>query len=582
MTTEGGDRQPGLPLALQEVEGSRGWQPGLPLALQEVGSSRCSQATTPFGGTHPPKSPGGGTTPGATKICDIHISDSVPPHLRSEVAELLHDRLRFCRLLQIKHKDTKRFVPFEPNAAQLRLFEALDRHNRVAIVKPRQVGFSTAVRAWQFHRAYVSKHPETFAVLSFHDRSAKNLRRMDRRWLRKLPLLLQRQLEIDSAEDTVFADTSAGFSSFSTGGRGGTRSFEFTGGHLSEFAFYADPAETLAQADATVGDGPLVVETTANAPGDEFNRLIDGAPENGWHVITYWWWEHGPYQRLDLPEDFTRSAEEEALAERYELTDYQLYWRRMKIHTLGMNKFRREYPACMEDAFLARESTYFNSDDLDKIEVVWFETPKRMFEEPIPTEDYVMGVDVSAGVGQDYSALVVLSATTYQPVYIERSNTLAPHEWAARVATVGYQYNDALVLCESNNHGHVVLRELQLLKYRRLWRKPNGKPWVTTVRSKLEAFEALREFIRSECLFRLDNTTMQELRGLEVRKVTPEAPRGLHDDLAMALALAYRCSRNARGRSHQETDRANRVDSFIRQRRLERIRGQALPFRRAE
>jgi hypothetical protein len=98
-------------------------------------------------------------------------------------------------------------------------------------------------------------------------------------------------MSVDSATDSQFADTGAGFAAFTTGGRGGTRSFVFTGAQLSEFAFYTDPDEVLAQVLATVGDGPIIIETTVNAPGDAFHRLVEGAPENGWEVVFLPWYE---------------------------------------------------------------------------------------------------------------------------------------------------------------------------------------------------------------------------------------------------------------------------------------------------
>ena len=498
--------------------------------------------------------------------------------MHAAVGAMLEDREAFCRMLRIKHKQLRRFVPFEPNDAQRRLWAAMDASNRVIVVKARQVGVSTAARAWQFHQAYTSPDPETFAVLSFHDRSARNLRRMDRRWLKELPGLLQRTLEFDSAEDTVFEDTKAGFSSFTTGGRGGTRSFEFSGGHLSEFAFYTDADEVLAQSMSTVGEGPLLIESTVNVPGDAFHRLVEGAPDNGWTVFTYWWWQHGPYRDDRLPEGWERREDEEALVARYGVDDAQLWWRRQQIATLGLNKFRREYPACLDDAFLSREATYFTAADLDPIDVVWFETPVRELAEPEEEGRYVMGVDPAAGVGLDYSALAVVDLRTLQPVYIERNNRMAPHEWAVRVATVGARYNNALVLCESNNHGHVVLRELSRLHYRNLWRNPRGKPWVTTVRSKVEAFDCLREHVRGGLIFALDQSTMHELRGLEVRKVAPAAPPGMHDDLAVALALAYRCLRSAPA-AQQRAARRGYMDDLIQKQRAARISSQALPWR---
>jgi hypothetical protein len=507
----------------------------------------------------------------------VHVPSGVPTHMRDGVRDLLLDRSRFVQLLEIKNKQTQRFETFSPNPAQLALWDLMDKSNRVIVIKARQLGVSTAVRAWQFHRAYASADPATYAVLSFHERSARNLRRMDQRWLSKLPRLLSRKLAVDSAEDTIFEDTRAGFSSFTTGGKGGTRSFEFTGGHLSEFAFYADADEVLAQSMSTVGDGPLVIESTVNAPGDAFHRLIEGAPENGWSVFAYWWWQHGPYRDERLPEGWELTEEEAELSDRYGLDDAQLWWRRQQVATLGLAKFRREYPSCLDDAFLSRDHTYFDAGDLDSIEAVWFDGPHRELEEPQHGDHYVMGVDVGGGVGGDDSTLFVVSLASLQPVYVERSNTLAPHEWAARVATVGQRYNNALVLCESNNHGHVVLRELDRLRYRWRWCDKDGKAWVTTTKSKLEAYEVLREHIRSRIVFTLDQGTLMQLRSLEIRKVTPEAPSGLKDDLAMACALAYRCVRSAPASQRRESS-TGQMEQFIRDRRVAKIRNRALPW----
>ena len=475
----------------------------------------------------------------------VFVPSSVPKDNRYELARLLADRQAFCRLLQIKHKQKQKYVPFEPNDAQLRLWSLLDRSNRVIVVKARQVGISTATRAWQFHRAYTTHDPQVFSVLSFHDRSAKSLRRMDRRWLRGLPHMLKRPLSLDSATDTEFEDTGAGVSSFTTGGSGGTRSFEFTGAHLSEFAFYKDPGEVLSQVVSTVGDGPIIIESTANTPGDEFHRLIEGSPENGWTVYTYWWHEHKAYRDSDIPDDFAPTVEEQKLVELYGVDNHQLHWRRRQIATLGLARFRREYPGCLADAFASRQSTWFTAESLDEITQVWFDESERCFEEPEEDSEYVAGVDISGGIGQDYSTIVVLNVATRQPVYIERCNHKAPHAWAAHCAQVGHAYNHAVILAESNNHGYSFLREMEHLKYPNLWANENGDHWYTSTQSKLDIYDGLREVVESGILRQLDQSTLQELRSLEVRRTTPEAPSGLHDDLAMGCALAYRCLRDA-------------------------------------
>jgi hypothetical protein len=105
----------------------------------------------------------------------------------------------------------------------------------------------------------------------------------------------------------------------------------------------------------------------------------------------------------------------------------------------------------------------------------------------------------------------------------------------------GNRYNKALMLAESNNHGHAFLLEASHCGYREQWRNPQGKPWVTTLQSKLDAFDTLRESLQVVKV--MDRVTWMELRSLTIPpgKVAPEAPKGGHDDSAMAMALGFRC-----------------------------------------
>jgi hypothetical protein len=143
---------------------------------------------------------------------------------------------------------------------------------------------------------------------------------------------------------------------------------------------------------------------------------------------------------------------------------------------------------------------------------------------------------------------------------------------------VAQRYNNALVLCESNNHGHVVLRELARLKYRKVWADRDGKVWTTTAKSKIDAYDTLREMVANQILFRLDQSTLQELRSIQILKVTPEAPSGLHDDLAMALALAYRAVRDTSPSLRREATE-HRMTDAIKAARVRRIRKSATPWR---
>ena len=238
--------------------------------------------------------------------------DKLPKKLRIELEPILRDPVKFIQLLRIQDKYSGKLVQFVPNEEQIQLLKKLKKHKKVIILKPRQIGISTVLRAYALWRTYQTPDPLKFGVISFHERSAKHLRKMDSRMHNSLPDILRKKIAIDNSTTMEFAETGAQLSSFTAGSKGGTRSFSLSSVHLSEFAFYDDANEMLAQVVATIGEGQILIESTPNKPGDVFHRLIMGAPENGWHLITYWWHDHEKY-RTAAPEDFQPTADEQHL-----------------------------------------------------------------------------------------------------------------------------------------------------------------------------------------------------------------------------------------------------------------------------
>lgn len=516
------------------------------------------------------------------------IPPSVPAPLRPEVEALLADVELFCQLHTVQDKDTKRPVPFVPLPMQARIFAAVQAgHKRIAIIKARQVAATTGCKMVLQHLLYSTPYEAQVALLSLRTDSAQKLIRENRGWLSGLPRLLQRPLRTSNASELVLDDTGASLKAFTTRSLGGGLRGEnqTIAAVVSEFAYAPDQAEVLKQVEAAVGDkGLLIIESTAKQPGDLFNQIITGAPDNDWHLLTMWWWEHPAYRDDRWPDDFADSLSDEERTERelYGLDLDQLYWRRRKVLRIGgVENFRTEYPASLDDCFLSVEGRYFDPHVLNSIEAVPFSTPKKELERPHPHDRYVMGVDVGGGVGRDYSALCVVSLSTMQPVYVERNNQLPPAQWAHRCVSVATRYNQALLLCESNNHGHAVELELDHVGYTQRWRAPKtGRPWTTTTQSKLQALEALRSHF--EVITRMDRATWLELRSLTIPagKATPEAPQGAHDDLAMAAALAYRCIRDVppswRTSALQST--RQRAEALLDKSRARRLRSRSTPF----
>ena len=518
-----------------------------------------------------------------------YLPARVPPALAMEVYALLSDVTAFSRLHTVQDKESKRQVPFEPLPMQEKIFEAVEAgHKRIAVIKARQVTATTGAKMVLHHLAYVSQHASMHAIVSMRADSATALLDDHRRWMHHPPTLLQRPHSPGRTQIT-FTDTGASLQAFTSRSTTGLRSFQPAAALISEAAYAPDLSEVIAQADAAVGEGLLIIESTSRNPGDHFSSILLGAPENGWHVLTLWWWEHPAYTDADsyIPEDFEASLEEGELElrEAYNLTLGQLHWRRRKVLSIGPFKFLREYPASLDDCFMTREGGYLEDQLLRGIYIVEHlaigQHSGKEIEAPHPHDRYVVGVDISGGVGGDYSTLCVVSVATMQPVFTMRSNTSTPATWAHDVIRVASRYNNALVLAESNNHGHAFLLEMANCRYRNLWCHPStSKAWTTTLQSKLDAFDTLREAL--PIIKIMDRATWLELRSLTIPagKLTPEAPPGGYDDSAIAVALAYRALRDipASWRTRAIVTKGVRVTELIDASRSRRIRSKGLPF----
>jgi gamma-glutamylcyclotransferase (GGCT)/AIG2-like uncharacterized protein YtfP len=218
--------------------------------------------------------------------------------------------------------------------------------------------------------------------------------------------------------------------------------------------------------------------------------------------------------------------------------------RRNKLGKMGnKQKFAREYPACIEDAYSVAGNVYLQRDDFDDIEIVQIDPIETtVLTDVDPQDRYAIGVDVAAGVGQDWSVIYVVSKKTNSIALCYRSNEIAPAYLAERIVDFASTYNNAHVLVESNNFGNVVLNEMHHMGYSKIWKDEKGRDWITTLKSKTEMFENLKGLIQNGYISMLDNIVYSELRAITVNDrggIELKYLDGAHSDNSVALALAY-------------------------------------------
>jgi hypothetical protein len=463
---------------------------------------------------------------------------------KAQLQAVLTDPVAFISRLKIINKDG-RLVSLKPNDEQIKIIQALEEGRPTLILKGRQIGSSTIVAAYFFWKIYTSVDPTVFAILSHKLASSKHLLGMHKTFYENLPGFLKKDVDVNNTIEIRFKDSGARILAASAGAEGGIRSFTCSYLHISEYTFSPNPDELKATALSALNSGQLVIESTASHFNDalhkEWTKWERG--EADWNALFFPWFDHKEY-RSDPPKDFQLTEIESALISLYGLSIEQIHWRRNKISFVGLEKFTREYPACVEDSYSQTSNSYFSHDDFKDIQKVPVEAVEFIrFAPPDKDDSYAIGVDVAAGVGRDYSVIYVVSKKTYDLVALYRSKHIVTTALAKRIQEIAIDYNNALVLVESNNYGNVVLNELRHLSYTNIWRD-NDKDWVTTSKSKTEMFENLKEMITSGHISWLDMITYGELRALKITdKNGIDIPDNMdsHADNALAMALAYIC-----------------------------------------
>jgi hypothetical protein len=168
---------------------------------------------------------------------------------------------------------------------------------------------------------------------------------------------------------------------------------------MSEYTFSPNPEELKATALNALNDGQLVIESTANHFNDalhqEWTKATRGEAE--WNQLFFPWFYHQAYR--SPAGDMVLSEEEEILKVKFNLDLEQIAWRRKKVSKIGVEKFRREFPADLEDAYSQTGNVYFRKEDFENVEVLPIEPVEwNQLIPPDKDDSYAIGVDVAAGV----------------------------------------------------------------------------------------------------------------------------------------------------------------------------------------
>ena len=406
-------------------------------------------------------------------------------------------------------------------------------YNRFNICKmPRQTGKSTTVVGYLLHYA-VFNASVNIGILANKAATARELLGRLQTAYENLPTWMQQgiiawnkgSLELENGSKILAASTSAS----------AVRGMSFNILFLDEFAFVpnhvADSFFASVYPTITSGKNTKVIIVSTPHGMNHFYRM--------WHDA-----EKGSNEYV--PTDVHWS----------EVPGRDEKWKATTIANTSEQQFKVEF----ECEFLGSVDTLIAPS---KLKSMVYDNPKTknagldIYESPIENHDYVMTVDVARGVGEDYSAFVIVDITEFPHKVVGkyRNNEIKPMLFPNIIYEVAKNYNGAFILCEVNDIGDQVASILQYdLEYQNLLMCSmrgragqivgqgfSGKKTQLGVKMSKTVKKVgslnLKTLIEENKLIFNDYEIISELTTFISKHNSFEAEEGCNDDLAMCLVI---------------------------------------------
>jgi hypothetical protein len=285
-----------------------------------------------------------------------------------------------------------------------------------------------------------------------------------------------------------------------------------------------------------------------------------------------------------------------------ELTPEQLYWKEQKRENAevkdkeSLKKHLQEMATTGEEAFQISGHTLFNEDCHDYVNMCvrdpikagriyrtgeihgaggpsvqgrcyipnctddhrYDDTPFLVWEEPVPGAEYIVGVDVSEGIGEDYSVIFVNKKGRFgapdEQVAVWKDNHTPPKELAFYCDVIGRWYNEAMMCIEYNTYQTCGDDVVHVYQYPNvfIWKSKESRHMVTTkwhwwTRANTKSYlhqTAVHWLKNAMWKIRSKNFAheMTVYKKDEYDSRTMGAAEGFHDDELMAGMISLYCA----------------------------------------
>jgi hypothetical protein len=363
------------------------------------------------------------------------------------------------RALKIRGKDGG-FIPFQLSSAQRLLHKAIEEQRaekgrvRVVVLKGRQQGISTYTQGRFFWRLTHGSGLRAF-ILTHLDQTTDSLYGMVDTFYDNCPPELRPEKGTANAKEFVFKRLGSGYKVATAGNKGagvGETLQLFHGSEVSRWPNAEEHVSGALQAVPNSNGTEVILESTSEGPTGLFYKLCVAAKmgEGQYKLVFIPWYLQTEYREPVDPE-FTMNGEEAAAAEQFGLSREQIAWRREQITAMGLQKFRRIYPATFDEAWqVDAEGALWKREMFDNCRVAQVPDLKRV----------VVAIDPSGGTGKrsDECGIIVAGLGYDNRGYVlyDGSGKLEPAEWGKRAIALYERFQADRVIAENNFGGAMV------------------------------------------------------------------------------------------------------------------------------
>lgn len=239
---------------------------------------------------------------------------------------------------------------------------------RAALVKPRQVGWSTYIQG-RFHWLATKTPGMKIFIVSHNADSTRKFLRRARKLCLAAPPTVTAGRQVENSKELIF-NNGASYAIATAGSPDAMRSDNCHALHVSEEPYFPEQQGIMGAIIPALSDGygsEGFRESTSKGKGGLWHQFImeTQAKQNEWELFFDAWYHHPKYKATPPPgwQPDSEALEAMTLYPNTTLSLEQLYWRAMRIKSLrALWLFKQEFPGTVEESFQSSADTLYPPD----------------------------------------------------------------------------------------------------------------------------------------------------------------------------------------------------------------------------